>query len=124
MLATILGTVMGLARLSSNWLVAKLAQIYVETFRNIPLALQLFFWWGLLRGYAPAPRQAWQPLPDVFVSNRGLVVPAAAWRPGLLVDAGRVRRRDRRRLGPRALGAAAAGAHRAAVSGRLGRPRR
>ena len=41
---------MGLARLSSNWLVAKLAQIYVETFRNIPLALQLFFWWGLLRG--------------------------------------------------------------------------
>src|ERR1700738_280201 len=40
-LATILGTVIGLARLSSNWLVAKLAQIYVETFRNIPLALQL-----------------------------------------------------------------------------------
>ena len=75
MLATVLGTVMGLARLSANWLVAKLAQIYVETFRNIPLALQLLFWWGLLRGYAPAPRQAWQPLPDVFVSNRGLVFP-------------------------------------------------
>src|SRR6266581_3390745 len=49
-LATILGTVMGLARLSSNWLVAKLAQVYVEAFRNIPLALQLLFWWGLLRG--------------------------------------------------------------------------
>jgi len=74
-LATILGTVMGLARLSSNWLVAKLAQIYVETFRNIPLALQLLFWWGLLRQAAPAPRQAWQPLPDVFVSNRGIVFP-------------------------------------------------
>ena len=74
-LATILGTVMGLARLSSNWLVRKLAQIYVETFRNIPLALQLFFWWGVLRGSAPAPRQAWQPLPDVFVSNRGIVFP-------------------------------------------------
>ena len=74
-LATILGTVMGLARLSSNWLVAKLAQIYVETFRNIPLALQLFFWWGLLRGSAPAPRQAWQPIPDVFVSNRGICFP-------------------------------------------------
>ena len=41
----------------------------------MPLPLQLFFWWGLLRGYAPAPRQAWQPLPDVFVSNRGLVFP-------------------------------------------------
>jgi general L-amino acid transport system permease protein len=74
-LATILGTVMGLARLSANWLIRKLAQIYVETFRNIPLLLQLFFWWGLLREAAPAPRQAWQPLPDVFVSNRGIVFP-------------------------------------------------
>ena len=92
-LATILGTVMGLARLSSNWLIAKLAQIYVETFRNIPLALQLFFWWGLLRGSAPAPRQAWQPLPDVFVSNRGIVFPvpqedpAHPWMLGALVVA-------------------------------------
>ena len=74
-LATILGTVMGLARLSSNWLIAKLAQVYVETFRNIPLALQLLFWWGVLRGSAPSPRQAWQPLPDVFLSNRGIVFP-------------------------------------------------
>src|SRR5215510_2555342 len=72
-LATVLGTVMGIARLSSNWLIRKLAQVYVETFRNIPLLLQLFFWWGLLRESAPAPRQAWQPLPDVFVSNRGII---------------------------------------------------
>src|SRR5712691_9080326 len=74
-LATILGTIMGLARLSGNWLVAKLAQIYVEAFRNIPLALQLLFWWGLLRQAAPVPRQAWQVLPDVFVSNRGVAFP-------------------------------------------------
>jgi general L-amino acid transport system permease protein len=74
-LATILGTVMGIARLSSNWLIRKLAQIYVETFRNIPLLLQLFFWWGLLRESAPAPRLAWELLPDVFVSNRGVVFP-------------------------------------------------
>ncbi len=84
-LATVLGTVMGLARLSANWLIRKLAQVYVETFRNIPLLLQLFFWWGLLREAAPAPRQAWQPLPDVFVSNRGIVFavpspdPAHGW---------------------------------------------
>src|SRR5271170_2544689 len=90
-LATIVGTVMGLARLSSNWLVAKLAQIYVETFRNIPLALQLLFWWGLLRQISPAPREAWQPLPDVFVSNRGIVLPvplgdsAHPWMLGALV---------------------------------------
>jgi len=74
-LATILGTVMGLARLSSNWLVSKLAQIYVETFRNIPLALQLLFWWGLLRQSAPPPRQAWEPLPGMFISNRGITFP-------------------------------------------------
>jgi general L-amino acid transport system permease protein len=74
-LATIVGTVVGLARLSRNWLVAKLAQIYVESFRNIPLALQLLFWWGMLRQAAPAPRQAWEPLPDVFVSNRGIDFP-------------------------------------------------
>jgi general L-amino acid transport system permease protein len=80
-LATVLGTVMGMARLSSNWLIRKLAQVYVETFRNIPLLLQLFFWWALLREGAPAPRQAWQMLPDVFVSNRGIVFPVPAADP-------------------------------------------
>src|SRR5215467_618983 len=84
-LATVLGTVMGIARLSGNWLVRKLAQIYVETFRNVPLLLQLFFWWALLRDSAPAPRQAWQPLADIFVSNRGVAFavpipdPAYGW---------------------------------------------
>jgi general L-amino acid transport system permease protein len=74
-LATVLGTVIGIARLSSNWLIRKLSQIYVETFRNIPLLLQLFFWWALLRESAPSPRQAWQPAPGVFVSNRGIDFP-------------------------------------------------
>lgn len=72
MLATILGTVMGIARLSGNWLVRKLAQVYLEIFRNIPLLLQLFFWWGLLREGAPPPRQAGTPLPDIFVNDHGL----------------------------------------------------
>jgi general L-amino acid transport system permease protein len=74
-LATILGTLMGIARLSSNWLIRKLAQVYVEAFRNIPLLLQLFFWWAMLRVSAPAPRQAWELLPGVLVSNRGFVFP-------------------------------------------------
>src|SRR5437868_8982311 len=74
-LATIVGTVIGLARLSSNWLIRKLAQVYVETFRNIPLALQLLFWWALLRESAPTPRQAWEMLPGVLISNRGVVFP-------------------------------------------------
>src|SRR5213076_3454607 len=80
-LATILGTVMGLARLSRNWLVAKLAAIYVETFRNIPLALQLLFWWALLRGSAPPPREAWELLPGVFISNRGITFPVPVAEP-------------------------------------------
>jgi general L-amino acid transport system permease protein len=80
-LATIVGTLMGLARLSGNWLVARLAQIYVEAFRNIPLPLQLLFWWALLRGAAPGPREAWQVLPDVFVSNRGIVFPVPREHP-------------------------------------------
>jgi len=74
-LASILGTVIGIARLSSNWLIRKLAQVYVETFRNIPLLLQLFFWWGILRQSAPPPRQAWELLPGVLISNRGVVFP-------------------------------------------------
>lgn len=80
-LATVVGTIIGIARLSRNWLVSKLAQIYVETFRNIPLLLQLFFWWTMLRESAPAPRQAWQPLPGVFVSNRGIIFPVPGANP-------------------------------------------
>src|SRR6266446_5415522 len=80
-LATILGTVMGIARLSSNWLIRKLAQVYVETFRNIPLLLQLFFLWAMLRVSAPAPRQAWELLPGVLVSNRGIGFPVPIAQP-------------------------------------------
>jgi general L-amino acid transport system permease protein len=80
-LATILGTLVGIARLSTNWLIRKLASVYVETLRNVPVLLQLIVWWDLLRVSAPAPRQAWQPLPDVFVSNRGVTLPVLHWDP-------------------------------------------
>jgi general L-amino acid transport system permease protein len=83
-LATIFGTLIGIARLSRNWLVANLSLVYVETFRNIPLALQLLFWWSLLRAGAPAPRQAWQPLPGFFVSNRGVELPVPQSNPAHL----------------------------------------
>lgn len=75
-LATILGTIIGIARLSSNWLVAKLASLYVEVMRNIPLLLQLFFWYAIIAENLPGPRQALNPLPGVFLSNRGLKFPA------------------------------------------------
>jgi len=75
-LCTILGTIVGIARLSSNWLVAKLAAVYVETIRNTPVLLQLLFWYVLIGTALPGPRQAWQPLPGLFLSNRGVRMPA------------------------------------------------
>ena len=53
----------------------------METFRNIPLLLQLFFWWAMLRESAPAPRQAWQPVTGVFLSNRGVIFPVPESNP-------------------------------------------
>ena len=107
-LATILGTLIGIARLSRNWLVAKLSQVYVETFRNIPLALQLLFWWSLLRAGAPAPRQAWQPVPGFFVSNRGVQFPVPVSNPAHLWIVLAFIIGDRRRCGRQPLGEAAA----------------
>ncbi len=78
-IAVILGFVVGVARLSSNWLVAKLATIYVETLRNIPLLLQLFFWYFVVLRPLPIPAQALSPLPGVFLSNRGVVMPRPEW---------------------------------------------
>jgi general L-amino acid transport system permease protein len=73
-LATILGTLIGVARLSANWLLSRLAAIYVETLRDIPLLLQLLFWYVLMQGLPPA-RGAWKPVEGFFLSNRGLVMP-------------------------------------------------
>jgi general L-amino acid transport system permease protein len=74
-LATLLGTVMGIARLSKNWLIRKVSSVYVEILRNIPLLLQLFFWYAIIIETMPGPRRAYTPLPGVFVSNRGIQMP-------------------------------------------------
>src|ERR1700754_364285 len=73
-LATILGTLIGIARLSSNWLLSRLAAVYVEVLRDLPLLLQLLFWYVLMQGL-PAARTAWMPIDGVYLSNRGLVLP-------------------------------------------------
>ena len=85
-LSTLLGLVVGVGRLSHNWLIRHLAGGYVEALRNVPLLLQLFIWWDLLRVSAPAPRQAWQIFAGVFVSNRGLVFPVPSWTGGFHWD--------------------------------------
>jgi general L-amino acid transport system permease protein len=79
--ATILGTIIGIGRLSKNWLVARSCSVYVEFMRNLPLLVQLFFWWALFQDAFPGPREALQPLPGVFLSNRGikLPIPAEHW---------------------------------------------
>ncbi|HEV8029117.1 MAG TPA: ABC transporter permease subunit [Stellaceae bacterium] len=79
--ASLLGLVVGLARLSRNWLVGRLALAYVELMRNTPLVLQLFVWWNLLKISAPGPRQAWEVLPGIFVSNRGVALPVPSYAP-------------------------------------------
>ncbi|MBF0268636.1 MAG: amino acid ABC transporter permease [Alphaproteobacteria bacterium] len=78
-LSTMIGTVIGVARLSGNWLVARLASFYVETLRNIPVLLQLLFWYALITEGLPGPNQALNPLPDVYLSNRGLKFPTPDW---------------------------------------------
>jgi general L-amino acid transport system permease protein len=73
--ATVLGTLIGLARLSRNWLLAKLAAGYVEFIRNVPLLVQLFFIYALIAEHTPAPREAIEFLPGWYLSNRGVFVP-------------------------------------------------
>ena len=69
----ILGTLVGVTRMSSNWLVAKLAAGYIEVMQNIPVLLQLFFWYAIFYESFPSPRQALNPSEGVFLCNRGLI---------------------------------------------------
>ncbi|TAN27208.1 MAG: amino acid ABC transporter permease [Castellaniella sp.] len=81
--ATLFGTLLGISRLSKNWLISRLSGLYIEIMRNIPLLLQLFFWYALITEVMPGPRQALAPLPSVFISNRGLKIP---WLKGDAMD--------------------------------------
>ena len=79
-LATILGTLIGIGRLSKNWLLSRLTAFYVEVLRDIPLLLQLLFWYTILQGL-PAPRQALHIGNAFFLTNRGMRVPLLDWQP-------------------------------------------
>lgn len=81
LLAVLLGTIIGILRLSNNWLVAKISQVYVEGLRNIPLLLQLFFWYALFTEIAPSVKEAWEPLPSFFISQRGIFFPIPSEHP-------------------------------------------
>ncbi len=81
-LATILGIIIGVARVSSNWLISKLAEIYVEVLRNIPLLLLLFFAYSMAIIALPIPRKSFNPLPGFFLNNRGIYFPRPIFEPG------------------------------------------
>jgi general L-amino acid transport system permease protein len=82
-LATVLGTVIGLSRLSGNYLLRGLSAAYVEFIRNTPLLVQLFFWYAVINEALPPPREALQPLPGLFLSNRGIFIPLPGSTPVL-----------------------------------------
>jgi general L-amino acid transport system permease protein len=81
-LATLLGFLIGIARLSKNWLISRLALAYIELFRNIPLLLQIFFWYFAVLRAMPAPRQSLSLGDAVFLNIRGLYLPAPQFQPG------------------------------------------
>lgn len=75
-LATILGFCVGIARLSRNWLLARLAGGYVELIRNLPLLFQILFWYLAVLGSLPGPRQSISLFGEIFLNNRGVILPA------------------------------------------------
>lgn len=81
--ASFIGFFLGLARLSENWLLRKLSTIYIETFRNIPPLLQIFFWYFAVLRNLPGPRQAIGAMDLIFLSNRGLYIPSPQLGEGL-----------------------------------------
>ncbi len=76
LLATVLGFIIGIARLSNNWLLSRAAAVYIEIFRNIPLLLQIFFWYFCVLRALPSPKQSLSLADSVFLNVRGVYVPA------------------------------------------------
>jgi len=77
--ATLLGVVIGISRLSSNYLISKLAEVYVEVFRNIPLLLQIFFWYFAALRALPLPKDAISFFDVAFLTIKGLYIPRFIW---------------------------------------------
>ena len=81
-LTTILGFVIGIARLSPNWLISKLAAVYIELLRNIPLLLQIFFWYFAVLRVLPSPRKSYAAFDGIYLNIRGLFAPRPVFEQG------------------------------------------
>ena len=80
--ASILGVIIGIARLSDNWLVSRLATAYIEIFRNIPSLLQIFFWYFVVLRTLPRSSESIDLFNCIFLNNRGLFLPAVSFGQG------------------------------------------
>ena len=74
-LASIIGLIVGIARLSSNYLIKKIATIYIEIFRNIPILLQILFWYSIALNALPSARNSINFFDTIFLNSRGLYLP-------------------------------------------------
>lgn len=86
--ATVLGVIIGVLRLSNNYLISKIAAAYIDIFRNIPLLLQIFFWYNVVLKSLPRPRESLEFFDSIFINNRGFYLPQASWNSttyGLLI---------------------------------------
>lgn len=81
-LATMIGFVAGVLRLSRNWLLNRLMAAYIEFTRNVPVLLHILLWYGLIINTLPHPRRALEPLTSVYLSNRGFYLPEPVFHPG------------------------------------------
>ena len=79
LLSTILGLIIGVLRLSENWVVKKLSAAYIEIFRNIPILLQILFWYNVVLRSLPSPRQSINLFGKIFINNRGIYIPEPSW---------------------------------------------
>jgi len=84
-LATFIGFTMGIARLSKNWVIAKIATFYIEVFRNIPLLIQLFFWYIAVLGVLPSARESHSLFDAAFLNVRGLYLPKPVGEDGIML---------------------------------------
>ena len=83
-LSTILGLLIGIARLSSNYLISRLSNAYIELFRNIPILLQILFWYNIFLNALPHPKKSISLLDFIFINNRGFYLPNPIPQDGFL----------------------------------------
>lgn len=82
-LATVLGFLVGIGRLSHNWIISRLCGGYVEVIRNLPLLFQILFWYLAVLTSLPVPRQSISLFGDIFINNRGIMIPKPVFGEGV-----------------------------------------